>query len=363
MKSASRRAEAANFFQLRVEAEKKKANLSAFIINVALTSYFLFGIYYLASEIFKFLELEGRLLGILSLFSISISILWTRSAFSVGRILVERTNPVLKTIRKESNRPWYKMSAGWFSVSLLVLTAVLGWQITEMSMYSLFSMEGLSGAKRIFISIFTPELGILSVVLKAMVQTIFIALMATFIAIPIAFIASFFCARNLMKGNAWALGFYNSLRVIFNFTRSVEPLIWAIIFSVWVGIGPFAGMLALMLHSVASLAKLYSEQIESVDYGPIEAIEATGANPVQVVWYAVVPQIILPYLSFTIYRWDINIRMATVIGLVGGGGVGTLLMQFQGLAKWHHVGTIVIVIAIVVWAMDYLSAKIREAIY
>lgn len=151
--------------------------------------------------------------------------------------------------------------------------------------------------------------------------------------------------------------------MISNFTRSVEPLIWAIIFSVWVGIGPFAGMLALMLHSVAALVKLYSEQIESINRGPLEAIQSTGANKVQVIWYAVVPQIILPYLSFTIYRWDINIRMATVIGLVGGGGVGTLLMQYQGLAKWNEVGTIVIVISIVVWLMDYLSAKIREAIY
>ena len=104
-------------------------------------------------------------------------------------------------------------------------------------------------------------------------------------------------------------------------------------------------------------------QIENVDRGPIEAIEATGANWVQVVWYAVVPQVMLPYLSFTIYRWDINIRMATIIGLVGGGGIGTLLIQYQGLAKWNEVGTMVITIALVVWIMDYQSARIREAIY
>jgi phosphonate transport system permease protein len=143
----------------------------------------------------------------------------------------------------------------------------------------------------------------------------------------------------------------------------VEPLIWAIIFSVWVGIGPFAGMLSLMLHSVASLVKQYSEVIEDVDRGPMEAIEATGANAVQVVLWAVVPQVVLPFLSFTIYRWDINIRMATIIGLVGGGGIGTLLMQYQGLAKWNEVGTIILIIAAVVWIMDYLTARIREAIY
>lgn len=82
----------------------------------------------------------------------------------------------------------------------------------------------------------------------------------------------------------------------------------------------------------------------------------------QVVWFAVVPQIVLPLLSITIYRWDINVRMATVIGLVGGGGIGTLLVQYQGLAKWHEVGLIVMVIAAVVWIMDYLTAKIRAAL-
>jgi phosphonate transport system permease protein len=122
-------------------------------------------------------------------------------------------------------------------------------------------------------------------------------------------------------------------------------------------------MIALLVHTIASNAKLYSEAIENIETGPVEAISATGANKIQVVWFGVVPQIILPFLSFTIYRWDINVRMATVIGLVGGGGIGTMLMQYQGLARWHEVGLIVLFIAFVVWIMDYISAKIREAIY
>ena len=136
----------------------------------------------------------------------------------------------------------------------------------------------------------------------------------------------------------------------------------ALIFISWVGIGPFAGMLALFLHSVAALTKLYSEQIENIDEGPVEAITATGAHPFQVVWFGIVPQIVLPFLSFTIYRWDINVRMATDIGLVGGGGIGTMIMQYQGLAKWNEVGLLVIVIALIVWGMDYASSKLRAAI-
>jgi len=122
-------------------------------------------------------------------------------------------------------------------------------------------------------------------------------------------------------------------------------------------------MLALLIHTIASNAKLYSEAIESIEEGPVEAISATGANKLQVIWYAVIPQIILPFLSFTIYRWDINVRVATIIGLVGGGGIGTMLIQYQGLAQWHEVGLIVIMIALVVWIMDYISTKIRQAIY
>ncbi len=354
-------------FQKRVAREQRQAFRRAWFINFLLLYYFCFALSYL---VFHFLALEdgitahSKLLGLYLLLCIVVGYLWSRSPASAGRWMVERTNPVLKGLQKQpSLQKWLRSASGIFSLLLLILTLCLGWILTEMDMRALFSVQGLGGARRIFTSLIKPELGILEMVLEAMVVTIFIALMATILAIPIAFVASFFMARNLMKFSRSALFIYNSLRFIANFTRSVEPLIWAIIFSVWVGIGPFAGMLALMLHSFAALTKLYSEQIENIDRGPLEAIEATGANRIQVVWYAVVPQIILPYLSFTIYRWDINIRMATIIGLVGGGGIGTLLMQYQGLARWHEVGTIIIVIAIVVWIMDYLSARIREAIY
>jgi len=113
---------------------------------------------------------------------------------------------------------------------------------------------------------------------------------------------------------------------------------------------------------VASLAKLYSEQIESIDPGPIEAITATGASALQVVRYAVVPQIVPPFIAFTIYRWDINVRMSTVIGMVGGGGVGFLLIQFINLLQWQQAATAVWGITIIVAAMDYFSAAVRERV-
>jgi phosphonate ABC transporter permease subunit PhnE len=153
---------------------------------------------------------------------------------------------------------------------------------------------------------------------------------------------------------------YNITRTLLNALRSIEPLIMGLVFVIWVGIGPFAGVLALALHSVASLGKLYSEQIESIDTGPIEALQSTGANRLQTIMYAVVPQIIPPYIAFTMYRWDINVRMSTIIGFVGGGGIGFLLQQQINLLRYRDAGVAVLAIAIVVSILDYTSAAIRE---
>jgi phosphonate ABC transporter permease subunit PhnE len=155
---------------------------------------------------------------------------------------------------------------------------------------------------------------------------------------------------------------YFITRTILNATRSVEPLVMAIVFVIWVGIGPFAGSLALALHTIAALSKLYSEQVESILPGPLEAIQATGANRLQTIVYAVVPQIVPPYISFTMYRWDINVRMSTIIGFVGGGGIGFLLQQNINLLNYRAASVQMLAIAVVVAIMDYISSQIREQI-
>jgi phosphonate transport system permease protein len=196
-------------------------------------------------------------------------------------------------------------------------------------------------------------------IVEKMVETIFIGMMATFFGILLALPVSFFAARNLMSASSITMVIYYLVRAVLNIIRSIEPIIWAIIAVIVVGLGPFAGILALVLHSVASLGKLYSEAIESIDPGPIEAIHATGANWVQTVIFAVVPQIIPPFVSFTIYRWDINVRMSTIIGLVGGGGIGFLLIQYIRILDYRSAGMCVWFIAITVAILDYVSAEIR----
>jgi phosphonate transport system permease protein len=197
-------------------------------------------------------------------------------------------------------------------------------------------------------------------VLKGMGETIALALMATTLAIFFALPISFLAARNLMGGNPFTLAIYFIVRTFLNILRSIESLIVAIVFVIILGLGPFAGVMALTIHSVAALGKLYSEMIEGIDPGPIEAIRSTGANWLQIVRYGVIPQIIPPFVSFTLYRWDINVRTSTIIGMVGGGGIGMFLIQWIQLNDLRAVSTSFIAIAVVVITLDYLSARVRE---
>jgi phosphonate transport system permease protein len=200
------------------------------------------------------------------------------------------------------------------------------------------------------------------VVLDRMVETVFLALMGTTMGVVFAVPLSFLGARNLTGHLPAGGAVYALTRTVFNLTRSIEALVLAIIFTVWVGLGPFAGVLALGVHSVASLGKLYSEAIESIETGPIEAVMAAGASSLQVIRYAVVPQIVPQFIAFTIYRWDINVRFSTVIGFVGGGGIGFVLQQYINLLQWPQAATALWMIALVVAALDYASAVVRERV-
>lgn len=186
----------------------------------------------------------------------------------------------------------------------------------------------------------------------------------TIIVIPLivgALIGALGAWRGLARGYLGSgVAVYYVARTISNTLRSIEPLVMALVFVIWVGLGPFAGSLALGLHTIASLTKLYSEQVESISHGPVEAVRATGATRLQTVVYGVIPQIVAPYISFTMYRWDINVRMSTIIGFVGGGGIGFILQQNIGLLNYRAAAAQMLAIAIVVASMDFLSSQLRQ---
>lgn len=197
---------------------------------------------------------------------------------------------------------------------------------------------------------------------RPMLETIYLALLGTGLTLLAAIPLSFFGARNLTSSSPILKVLYALTRGLFTILRSVEVLVFALIAIAAVGVGPLAGVLALAVHGVGALGKLYSEAIESIEHGPIEAIRATGANEFQVVIYGVIPQVVPQFIAFTLYRWDINVRMATVIGMVGGGGIGALLWQEMQLYQWKQAAVAIWMIAGVVMVMDYASAVIREKV-
>jgi phosphonate transport system permease protein len=197
-------------------------------------------------------------------------------------------------------------------------------------------------------------------VLEALFVTFFMALLSTTFATIIAIPLSFLAASNITKRGPIGTTVYYISRSVFNLLRSYDPLVMATIFGFWLSFGTFPGFLALTVVTIASLGKLFSEAVEGIENGPIEALQATGANSFQVVVYGIVPQIVPNFISFIIYHWDINIRISTIIGFVGGGGIGFYLSQQINLLNYHRAGAAIWGIVIVVWAMDFLSSEIRK---
>jgi len=193
-----------------------------------------------------------------------------------------------------------------------------------------------------------------------MIVTIFIGIMSTAFAMVLALPLSFLGARNIMSGGPLAQAIYVVVRLVFTVIRSIDVLIVVLIVLTLFGLGNASGVFAIAFHNIGVMGKLYSEAIEGVDAGPAEAMTATGANRFQVIWAAILPQLVNPFISFTIYRLDTNVRLANVIGLVGGGGIGVALFQNIQLLRYHTAGTFILLIVITVATMDFISAQIRR---
>jgi phosphonate ABC transporter permease subunit PhnE len=193
-----------------------------------------------------------------------------------------------------------------------------------------------------------------------MIVTIFLGIMGTAFAAVIAIPLSFLGARNIMAGGPVAQSVYVVVRLVFTVIRSIDVLIVVLIVLTLFGLGNASGVFAIAFHNVGVMGKLYSEAIEGIDAGPAEAMTATGANRFQVVWAAILPQLVNPFISFTIYRLDTNVRLANVVGLVGGGGIGVALFQNIQLLRYSTAGTFILLIVVTVAAMDFISAQIRK---
>ena len=269
-----------------------------------------------------------------------------------NRILADRPLEAKKTT-------WSKVRTIIY-VILGIATFVYCWNVTNINLKNLFNPGPTFGRLlKDFVSIDLSRSVLLGIT-KQMITTVMQALLATTLGAIIAIPFSFLAAKNLTGKSRFSAWIFVMTRALFSILRSIEALLYVAIFVYWVGIGPFAGMLALAITTFALIGKLFSEAIENIDTGPIEAVNATGANKLQMINYAIVPQIVPPFLSYLIYQWDINTRMATIIGFAGGGGIGLMLNNYFGSLQYHKAGTVVLMIVIVVTLLDFTSAKIRE---
>ena len=199
-------------------------------------------------------------------------------------------------------------------------------------------------------------------ILLKTLETIYIAVLGTVLGAIIAIPVSFLAARNLMRRNLLGTIVYFAVRLTLSAIRGIPTLVWAIVYVIAIGIGPFPGVLALTTFSVGLIAKLFSEAIEAIDWGQVDALTATGANPLQVVVYGVVPQV-TPYLvAHVLYTFEVNIHSSTYLGLVGAGGLGLILQEYVGLFLYPDLAMWVIVVVIMTTAIDYASASIRRRI-
>ena len=211
---------------------------------------------------------------------------------------------------------------------------------------------------RVIPRLFSPDWAATSDVAMSMLETVFIAfagsLMAAVIAVPLAFLA----ARNMMGGIiASTIG-----KWILSAVRAFPDIILAILFVVAIGPNAFAGVLAIAIGSTGMLGKMFSEIIESIDMNVVEAMEASGANKLQILFYGVLPQITPEFLSYAIYRFEVDIRASSILGIVGAGGIGTMIIFASSNRNWNEMGTILLAIIIVVTIIDFASARIRRKI-
>lgn len=202
---------------------------------------------------------------------------------------------------------------------------------------------------------FPPNLGVLPRVFQETLTTVQLALVGTTIAMIISIPLGFLASTNVVKSKLVV----QSVRFLLNADRAIDALILALFFVSAVGLGPFPGTLAISIHSVGMLGQLMYQAIEGVDKRPVEAMQSVGASHLNVIRWGILPQVLPYFLSYYLLRFELNIRAAVVLGIVGAGGIGFLLQSYMRLFQYSNVCTVVLTILVLVMAIDFVSSKLR----
>jgi phosphonate transport system permease protein len=274
--------------------------------------------------------------------------------------------------REEPNRN--AVTRYGLSVGLLALF-IWSFRGSEIHLTELFSREGAGQILAYVTGLFPPDFSakVVREAVRGTFETFAISLMGTLMAVVIALSVVFFASRNLIySGLLYEMdpkrGWSRALRMVpyllakglLNFLRTVPEILWALIFVFIVGLGPFAGVLALGMHTGGVLGKLFGEVLEDVEQQPIESLQSTGANRLQILFYGIFPQVLPQFISYTLYRWEVNIRVAAILGFVGAGGLGQRIHFAISLFLENQLLTFLIFIYALVTVADYLSAYLRR---
>ena len=238
---------------------------------------------------------------------------------------------------------------------LFVAIVVLAWLAWDTGADPVRLARGMPWMLDFFRRMLPPDLSVLPAALLGALKTVEIALLGTTVAAVAALPLGFISARNVAPPPL----FYPA-RAVLNFFRSIDTLVYALVFVAAVGLGPFPGVLAVIAYTTTSLAKLYSEAIEGIERGPVDAVTATGATRLQVLRYGVLPQVLPLFLSYVLYRLESNIRAATVLGFVGAGGIGFYLQTYLRIIDYPAASTVLLVTVAMVMVVDALSSRLRD---
>lgn len=239
----------------------------------------------------------------------------------------------------------------WIAVALLVLA----WTAWDTGADPVRLARGVPWIADFIRRMLPPDFTVLPAALAGALVTLEIALLGTAVAALLALPLGFLSARNVAPAGA-----FHPARAVLNFFRSIDTLVYALVFVAAVGLGPFPGVLAVVAYTTTSLAKLYSEAIEGIDPGPVDAVTATGATRLQVLRFGVLPQVLPLFLSYVLYRLETNIRAATVLGFVGAGGIGFYLQTYLRTIDYPAASTVLLVTVVMVMVVDGVSSRLRD---
>lgn len=240
--------------------------------------------------------------------------------------------------------------AGW-AVLLGLLT--WSWQGADMRPGDLVAYSG--NMAKFAAGFFPPDFKEWRLYVDEMLVTIQLAVWGTALAVVCAVPLGILCSENVVP---WWV--YQPTRRLMDAARAINEMVFAMLFVVAVGLGPFAGVLALWVHTTGILAKLFSEAVEAIDPRPVEGIRATGATVLHEIVYAVIPQVLPLWISYSLYRFESNVRSATVLGIVGAGGIGTLLWEYVRGFYYGETAAVMIIIILSVSIIDLVSSRLRK---